>query len=186
MSPELVTGVVFGVVMFFLGVIALWQNRQRRHRQGSSPSTQIQGHLTSVVYQSHDGIYQPQTNGAFARSQNYNGIHLSQDNSTSFQNQGPRSMHRCGYIDASVRRQGPNMASRPRTTDVSAEAPGLSVADSSQGDNASVPQQGLDPVGQYRDTGTSDRVAADFAHTQGTEDTDAPDQFRPVRASDIV
>ena len=32
MSPELVSGVIFGIVMLFLGLIYLWQNRRRRHR----------------------------------------------------------------------------------------------------------------------------------------------------------
>jgi hypothetical protein len=102
MSPELVSGVVFGVVMFFLGVIALWQNRRRRHHQGSSPSTQLQGDLTPVVRQSHNSTYQPQSNGVSVHIQNHNGRLPSQDNNTLLQNQSPQSTHQFRDINASV------------------------------------------------------------------------------------
>lgn len=186
MSPELVSGVVFGVVMFFLGVIALWQNRRRRHRQGSSPSTQLQSDLTPTEHQSHDGIYQPQSNGVSAHSQHDNARTPSQDDDPLLQNQSPHSAHQYKDINASVRRQDPNAAPYSRSTDVSVEVPSLSVVYLSQYNIVSVPQQGLNPVSQYRDTGTSDRVVAHFVNTQDTEDTDAPDQFQPVRTLDIV
>ena len=33
-GPDTISNIVFGVVMFFVGVVALWQGRQRRLREG--------------------------------------------------------------------------------------------------------------------------------------------------------